>query len=170
MGRSGLAPGFPAWCWRYASPDRRAPTVHLVESDQRKCAFLREVARATGAPRRNSRCAHRILSPRQPNSCGRRHGPRARPLAHSSRLRQGVADARGRRHLSSRQNDRGAASRLSRFTRVPVRDGREQNRLSRRYFDCAPRRIGAGLQPVVICRQLALRRIFWKTAPTRAFL
>ncbi len=27
-----------------------APDVHLVESDQRKCAFLREVARATGTP------------------------------------------------------------------------------------------------------------------------
>jgi 16S rRNA (guanine527-N7)-methyltransferase len=26
------------------------PQVHLIESDQRKCAFLREVARATGAP------------------------------------------------------------------------------------------------------------------------
>jgi 16S rRNA (guanine527-N7)-methyltransferase len=27
-----------------------APDVHLVESDQRKCAFLREVARATATP------------------------------------------------------------------------------------------------------------------------
>lgn len=27
-----------------------APDVHLVESDQRKCAFLREVARVTGTP------------------------------------------------------------------------------------------------------------------------
>ena len=26
--------------------------VHLIESDQRKCAFLREAARATGAPAR----------------------------------------------------------------------------------------------------------------------
>lgn len=27
-----------------------APDVHLIESDQRKCAFLREVARVTGTP------------------------------------------------------------------------------------------------------------------------
>jgi len=27
----------------------RRPRIHLIESDQRKCAFLREVSRETGA-------------------------------------------------------------------------------------------------------------------------
>ena len=43
-----MAPAFPAW----SSPSLGAPdiTVHLVESNRKKCAFLRAAIRETGAP------------------------------------------------------------------------------------------------------------------------
>ncbi|RFB78038.1 16S rRNA (guanine(527)-N(7))-methyltransferase RsmG [Methylovirgula sp. 4M-Z18] len=46
----GSGGGFPGLVTAMRLADRPDAKVHLVESDQRKCAFLREVSRATGAP------------------------------------------------------------------------------------------------------------------------
>jgi len=45
----GSGAGFPGMVIAIQLAERPGALVHLVESDQRKCAFLREVARATGA-------------------------------------------------------------------------------------------------------------------------
>ncbi len=46
----GSGGGFPGIVLAIALSGRPGAMVHLVESDQRKCAFLREAARLTGAP------------------------------------------------------------------------------------------------------------------------
>lgn len=46
----GSGGGFPGLVTAIRLAGQAGAKVHLVESDQRKCAFLREVARATGAP------------------------------------------------------------------------------------------------------------------------
>ena len=46
----GSGAGFPGMVLAIRLAGRPGAMVHLVESDQRKCAFLREVARTTGAP------------------------------------------------------------------------------------------------------------------------
>lgn len=46
----GTGAGFPGLVIAIALAERPSVMVHLVESDTRKCAFLREVIRATGAP------------------------------------------------------------------------------------------------------------------------
>lgn len=46
----GSGGGFPGIVLAILLRDRPGAVVHLVESDQRKCAFLREAARLTGAP------------------------------------------------------------------------------------------------------------------------
>jgi len=46
----GSGGGFPGLIIAIALTDRSGATVHLVESDSRKAAFLREAARTTGAP------------------------------------------------------------------------------------------------------------------------
>jgi 16S rRNA (guanine527-N7)-methyltransferase len=46
----GSGAGFPGMVLAIRLAGQAGASVHLVESDQRKCAFLREVARATGAP------------------------------------------------------------------------------------------------------------------------
>ena len=46
----GSGAGFPGLVIAILLADNPGATVHLIESDHRKCAFLREVARATGAP------------------------------------------------------------------------------------------------------------------------
>jgi 16S rRNA (guanine527-N7)-methyltransferase len=46
----GSGAGFPGLVVAIQLADQPGALVHLIESDQRKCAFLREVARATGAP------------------------------------------------------------------------------------------------------------------------
>jgi 16S rRNA (guanine527-N7)-methyltransferase len=46
----GTGAGFPGMVIAILLRGQPGSLVHLVESDQRKCAFLREVARATGAP------------------------------------------------------------------------------------------------------------------------
>jgi 16S rRNA (guanine527-N7)-methyltransferase len=45
----GSGAGFPGMVLAIQLADQPGTLVHLIESDQRKCAFLREVARATGA-------------------------------------------------------------------------------------------------------------------------
>jgi 16S rRNA (guanine527-N7)-methyltransferase len=45
----GSGAGFPGMVLAIQLAERPGAIVHLIESDQRKCAFLREVARATGA-------------------------------------------------------------------------------------------------------------------------
>jgi 16S rRNA (guanine527-N7)-methyltransferase len=45
----GSGAGFPGMVLAIQLADTPGALVHLVESDQRKCAFLREVARETGA-------------------------------------------------------------------------------------------------------------------------
>ena len=46
----GSGAGFPGLVTAVAIAGRAGALVHLVESDKRKCAFLREVSRETGAP------------------------------------------------------------------------------------------------------------------------
>ncbi len=46
----GSGAGFPAVVIAIQLVGVRGATVHCVESDHKKCSFLREVARATGAP------------------------------------------------------------------------------------------------------------------------
>ncbi|MGD1037316.1 MAG: 16S rRNA (guanine(527)-N(7))-methyltransferase RsmG [Roseiarcus sp.] len=46
----GSGAGFPGMVIAIQLADVPAARVHCLESDRRKCAFLREVARATGAP------------------------------------------------------------------------------------------------------------------------
>ena len=48
----GSGAGFPGLVIAIQLADRPGAVVHCIEADQRKCAFLREVARATGAPAR----------------------------------------------------------------------------------------------------------------------
>ncbi len=48
----GSGAGFPGMVLAIQLADEPGALVHLIESDQRKCAFLREVARATGAAAR----------------------------------------------------------------------------------------------------------------------
>ncbi|MGA2043323.1 MAG: 16S rRNA (guanine(527)-N(7))-methyltransferase RsmG [Roseiarcus sp.] len=48
----GAGAGFPGMVLAIQLADAAGAVVHLIESDQRKCAFLREVARATGAAAR----------------------------------------------------------------------------------------------------------------------
>jgi 16S rRNA (guanine527-N7)-methyltransferase len=45
----GSGAGFPGLVIAIQLADAPGAVVHLIESDQRKCAFLREAARATGA-------------------------------------------------------------------------------------------------------------------------
>lgn len=45
----GSGAGFPGMVIAIQLADEPGAMVHLIESDQRKCAFLREVARVTGA-------------------------------------------------------------------------------------------------------------------------
>ncbi|MGA9138254.1 MAG: 16S rRNA (guanine(527)-N(7))-methyltransferase RsmG [Methylovirgula sp.] len=46
----GSGAGFPGLVTAIRLAEEPGATVHLIESDQRKCAFLREVSRETGAP------------------------------------------------------------------------------------------------------------------------
>jgi 16S rRNA (guanine527-N7)-methyltransferase len=46
----GAGAGFPGMVIAIALAEKANASVHLIESDNRKCAFLREVARATNAP------------------------------------------------------------------------------------------------------------------------
>lgn len=48
----GSGAGFPGLVVAILIRERRGALVHLVESNARKCAFLREVIRTTGAPAR----------------------------------------------------------------------------------------------------------------------
>jgi 16S rRNA (guanine527-N7)-methyltransferase len=48
----GSGAGFPGIVIAIQLADLPGAQVHCIESDKRKCAFLREVARATGAPAR----------------------------------------------------------------------------------------------------------------------
>ena len=45
----GSGAGFPGLVTAIRLAEEPGATVHLIESDQRKCAFLREVSRETGA-------------------------------------------------------------------------------------------------------------------------
>jgi 16S rRNA (guanine527-N7)-methyltransferase len=46
----GSGAGFPGLVIAIQMADIKGARVHLIESDQRKCGFLREAARVTGAP------------------------------------------------------------------------------------------------------------------------
>ena len=46
----GSGAGFPGMVIAIQLAEIRGAEIHCIESDQRKCAFLREVARATAAP------------------------------------------------------------------------------------------------------------------------
>ncbi len=46
----GSGAGFPGLVTAIRLADKPGAKVHLIDSDQRKCAFLREVSRETAAP------------------------------------------------------------------------------------------------------------------------
>ena len=52
----GSGAGFPGLVAAIFLSEQEGGTVHLVESDQRKCAFLREVSRETGAGAKIHNC------------------------------------------------------------------------------------------------------------------
>jgi 16S rRNA (guanine527-N7)-methyltransferase len=64
----GSGAGFPGMVIAIQLADCAAARVHLVESDQRKCAFLREAARATSTPAiiHNSRVEDAAMAIPQP--------------------------------------------------------------------------------------------------------
>ena len=83
---SAPAPAFPAWSSPARSPDRPGATVHLVESNRKKAAFLRE---AVSADRRPGRwcmpCGSRISWRTSHGAAGRRHRARAGSARRSAR-------------------------------------------------------------------------------------
>ena len=63
----GSGAGFPGLVIAIQLADVPGAVVHCIESDQRKCAFLREAARATGARGANSRQS-RVEADRRPKA------------------------------------------------------------------------------------------------------
>jgi len=51
MARSRSGAGFPGLVTAITFADEPGARVHLIEADQRKCAFLQTVARETAVPR-----------------------------------------------------------------------------------------------------------------------
>lgn len=64
----GSGAGFPGMVVSFSMKDHRAGEMHLIESDKRKAAFLREVSRETGSPAivHNARCED-VLTDIAPN-------------------------------------------------------------------------------------------------------
>ena len=66
--------GFPEMVVAILSAEmQRRAEVHYLESDRRKCAFLREVARATDAPARIHGRSHRNVRSLLVITCGHSH-------------------------------------------------------------------------------------------------
>ena len=74
----GSGAGFPGIVLAIQLADLKGVQVHCVESDQRKCAFLREVARATCAPAIIHSCRIQSLAP---SDIGAADGVTARAFA-----------------------------------------------------------------------------------------
>ena len=99
----GSGAGFPGLVIAIQLADVPGAIVHCIESDGRKCAFLREAARATGAAAADSPRARRSHRPRKPRSCGRRDRAGLRPLAADARIGETVDGARGHCRVSARR-------------------------------------------------------------------
>ena len=99
----GSGAGFPGLVIAIQLADVPGAIVHCIESDRRKCAFLREAARATGAAAAIHPRARRSNRPRKPRSCGRRDRARLRPLAADARIGETVDGARGHWRVSARR-------------------------------------------------------------------
>ena len=99
----GSGAGFPGLVIAIQLAGVPGAVVHCIESDQRKCAFLREAARATGAAATIHRHARRSDRAFEPRTCGRRDRPRLRPLAADPQIGQTVDRARSDRRVSARR-------------------------------------------------------------------
>ena len=99
----GSGAGFPGLVIAIQLADVPGAVVHCIESDQRKCAFLREAARATGAAATNSPRTRRSDRAFKPRSCGRRDRTRLRPLAADTQIGETVAGARRHGRVSARR-------------------------------------------------------------------
>ena len=99
----GSGAGFPGLVIAIQLADVPGAIVHCIESDGRKCAFLREAARATGAAAADSPRARRSDRPRKPRNCGRRDRAGLRPLAADAQIGETLDGARGHRRVSARR-------------------------------------------------------------------
>ena len=99
----GSGAGFPGLVIAIQLADVPGAIVHCIESDGRKCAFLREAARATGAAAADSPRTRRSDRARKPRSCGRRDRAGLRPLAADAQIGETVDGARGHRRVSARR-------------------------------------------------------------------
>ena len=138
MGRSGLRRGLSRHgagdSARRASP---AAQVHLIESDQRKCAFLREVVASDRRPRQNPLPLASNRS-RPTTSCLWTPSRRApSPPCRSCSTSPKYGYARSGRRLSPRTARPKPNCTPFRLARLSIRDRRQQNRRPRRDFDCA---------------------------------
>ena len=108
----GSGGGFPGLVTAILLADEPDASVHLVESDKRKAAFLRTVARETGVAGHDPRRAHRGFraSTRRAGRC--RLGPRAGAAAATRGLRTAISRGRRRGGVSARGKRRGRIDRL----------------------------------------------------------
>ena len=83
----GSGAGFPGLVIAIQLADVAGAAVHLIESDQRKCAFLREAVRVTGAAAQFTPSGSKRSSMRA-SACGRRDRARLRPLAADAQIDQ----------------------------------------------------------------------------------
>ena len=99
----GSGAGFPGLVIAIQLADVPGAVVHCIESDGRKCAFLREATRATGAAAADSPRACRDNRVRKPRSCGRRHRAGLCPLVVDPRIGETVDGARRHCRVSARR-------------------------------------------------------------------
>ena len=99
----GSGAGFPGLVIAIQLAYVPGAVVHCIESDSRKCAFLREAARATGAAAVIYPVRVEAIDPRKPRSCGRRHRARLRPLAADAQIGETVDGARSNGRVSARR-------------------------------------------------------------------
>ena len=99
----GSGAGFPGLVIAIQLADVPGAVVHCIESDQRKCAFLREAVRATGAAATIHPKRVEAIDACEPRTCGRRHRARLRPLAADPQIGQTLDRARRSRRVSARR-------------------------------------------------------------------
>ncbi len=99
----GSGAGFPGLVIAIQLADVPGAVVHCIESDQRKCAFLREAARATGAAATIHPAPRRSNRSESPRNCGRRDRPRLRPLAADAQIGETLDGARGNWRVPARR-------------------------------------------------------------------
>ena len=105
----GSGAGFPGMVIAILLADVAGARVHCIDSDRRKCAFLREVARATGAPAEVHADRVERIAPESLLPVDAVVAARVRPLAATGRIGQCVDHARRGWDFSARTLGRGAA-------------------------------------------------------------